>query len=69
MGKNKRLNILRKNKYIILREIFYFFSVLFLIFSLLEIIFSGMVLAYFNLNIILLIIFVIGILLVYKKEK
>lgn len=69
MEKNKRFNILRKNKYIILREIFYFFSVLFLTFSLLEIIFSGIILAYFNLNIILIICFSIGILLVYTKEK
>lgn len=68
MGKNKTIGVLRKNKYIILREIFYFFLTLFIVFSFLEIMFSGMILAYFNLNIILLICFSAGILLVYTNK-
>lgn len=50
-----------------LREIFYFLVCLWLIFILLEIIFPSIILAYFNINYLLMLILLFGLALLIKK--
>lgn len=50
------------------REGFYFFSVLLIVFLLLEIISPNIILAYFNLNYLLILWFIFGVILLIKKN-
>lgn len=56
-----------KNLSIIIREFFYFFSLALLIFIGLEIIWPNIVLAYFNLNYLLVLWFVSGLIYLIRK--
>ncbi|MCF7820057.1 MAG: hypothetical protein K9M44_01115 [Candidatus Pacebacteria bacterium] len=68
MAENKR-SFLRLKLRLIFREIFYFLLLSLVSFSLLEIIWPGSVLAYFNLNLLLLICLLVAILLIYWPKK
>lgn len=56
-------------KTLILKEIFYCLSVGLLIFSALELIFPNIILAYFNLNLGLILWLVVGIMIVMISNK
>lgn len=72
MGKNKKNilnNFLNLDWFKVVREIFYFLVLTLISLFSLELIYPGSVLAYFNLNILLLICLLIAILLVYWSEN
>jgi hypothetical protein len=54
---------------ILRRELFYFFASLFLVFSIMEIIFPRIILAYFNINYLLLLVVLLGVLILIKDDK
>jgi len=56
-----------KNILLIIGEIFYFFSALLLVSIVLEMIFPNIILAYFNLNYLILIWLINGLVLLIKK--
>jgi len=58
-----------KNLAIIIREVFYFLSTLWLVFMILEIIWPNIILAYFNLNYLLLGCLLSGLVHINKKTK
>ena len=55
------------NKSLIIRELFYFFTILTLIFVLMEIIWPNIIIAYFNLNYLVIVWVVFGSLTLIKK--
>ncbi len=57
-----------KNIQLISREIFYFLCLAWIVFIISEIIFPNIILAYFNLNFLFLMIIVLGLFILIKKE-
>lgn len=56
-----------KNHAVITRELFYFFSVLLLVSAILELIWPNIILAYFNLNYLVSLCLIIGLINLIKK--
>lgn len=54
---------------VIKQEIFYFLSILLVVFIVLEIIWSNIILAYFNLNWLLVLWLIFGVILLIKPGK
>lgn len=54
-------------KGLIIRELFYFFTILSVIFIVLEIIWPNIILAYFNLNYLIILWLIAGLLMLIKK--
>jgi hypothetical protein len=69
MEKNILNNISKLNIFQIVREIFYFLLLTLISLFILELVYPGSVLAYFNLNLLLLICLAVAILLVYWPEN
>ncbi len=56
------------NRSLLVREIFYFLTALGLVFIALEIIWPNIVLAYFNLNYLLLLWLIFGLVMLFRKK-
>jgi len=56
-----------KNLAIIIRELFYFFSALLIVCVILEIIWPNIILAYFNLNYLIVVCVIVGSISLIKK--
>lgn len=56
-------------KGLIIQELFYFFTVLLGVFIILEIIWPNIILAYFNLNYLIILWFIAGSLMLIKNKK
>ena len=62
------IGMVTNNKFMILKELFYVFTGALVVFCFLEIIITNLVLAYININLVLIIWFVNGILILTKKN-
>ncbi|MFA6194868.1 MAG: hypothetical protein WC719_03960 [Patescibacteria group bacterium] len=56
------------NKNLIIRELFYFFTILAAVFIVMEIIWPNIILAYFNLNYLLIIWLISGLVMLFWKK-
>lgn len=57
------------NRGLVIRELFYFFTVLAAVFAIMEIIWPNIILAYFNLNYLLILWFASGLVLLFRKKQ
>ncbi len=60
---------IRADKNLIIRESFYFLTALAAVFIAFEIIWPNIILAYFNLNYLIILWFVVGLLLLFQKNN